>query len=132
MLVNYPLECWDIDTIVNTMAPYGRFLVWNRQDSNKARIFVKIRAYDINKIPGSIVVLHNIDSLGHGSSWSYPCVLFNMHMIGAGPGDEDPLPLIEAILTPSLWSLMILIFGMPRMKETILLHLLNLILQTII
>jgi hypothetical protein len=91
MLVNYPLECWDIDTIVNTMAPYGRFLVWNRQDSNKARIFVKIRAYDINKIPGSIVVLHNTDSLGHGNSWSCPCVLFNMQMIGAGPGDEDPL-----------------------------------------
>jgi hypothetical protein len=35
MLVNYPLECWDIDTIANTMAPYGRFLVWNRQDSNE-------------------------------------------------------------------------------------------------
>jgi hypothetical protein len=74
------------------MAPYGRFLVWNRQDSNKARIFVKIRAYDINKIPGSIVVLHNSNSVGHGSSWSCPCVLFNLHMIGAGPSDEDPLP----------------------------------------
>jgi hypothetical protein len=104
MLVNYPLECWDVDTIVTTMAPYGRFLVWNRQDSNKARIFVKIRAYDVNKIPGSIVVIQSTNSIGHGNSWSCPCVLFNMNMIGAGPGDEDhllpnganphPLPLV--------------------------------------
>jgi hypothetical protein len=92
MLINYPLECWDVDTIVNTMAPYGRFLVWNRQDSNKARIFVKIRAYDINRIPGSIVVLHSSNSLGDGNSWSCPCILFNPRMLGAGPGDEDPLP----------------------------------------
>jgi hypothetical protein len=112
------------------MAPYGRFLVWNRQDSNKARVFVKIRAYDINKIHGSIVVLHNTDSLGHGSSWSCPCVLFNMHMIGVLVM-RTLFPLMEAILTPSLWSLMILISGMLRMKETTLLHLLNLLLQTL-
>jgi hypothetical protein len=92
MLINYPLECWDVDTIVNSMAPYGRFLVWNRQDSNKARIFVKIRAYDINRIPGSIVVLHSSNSLGDGNSWSCPCILFNPRMLGVGPGDEDPLP----------------------------------------
>jgi hypothetical protein len=74
------------------MAPYGCFLVWNRQDSNKARIFVKIRAYDINRIPGNIVVLHSSNSLGDGNSWFCPCILFNPRMLGAGPSDEDPLP----------------------------------------
>jgi hypothetical protein len=40
--------------------------------------------------------------------------------------------LMEAILIPSPWFLMILIFGTLRMKEITLLHLLNLLLQTLI
>ena len=34
-LLNYPTECWDLDTIFSTFTPYGRFLVWNRDDNNK-------------------------------------------------------------------------------------------------
>ncbi|KAM0910337.1 hypothetical protein ACQ4PT_014230 [Festuca glaucescens] len=92
MLLNYPPGCWDLDTVVATFAPYGRFLVWNRDDSIKSRILVKIRAYDVDKIPGSIVVLQNYSEDGNGGCWSCPCVLMNMTMIGAGGGDEDPLP----------------------------------------
>jgi hypothetical protein len=44
---------------------------------------------------------------------------------------RTPFPLMEATLILSLWSSMILISGMPRMKETTLLHLLNLLLQTL-
>ncbi|KAM0930643.1 hypothetical protein ACQ4PT_000838 [Festuca glaucescens] len=92
MLLNYPPGCWDLDTMVATFAPYGRFLVWNRDDSIKSRILVKIRAYDVDKIPGSIVVLQNYSEDGNGGCWSCPCVLMNRTMIGASGGDEDPLP----------------------------------------
>ncbi|KAM0825908.1 hypothetical protein ACQ4PT_069217 [Festuca glaucescens] len=92
MPLNYPPGCWYLDTVVATFAPYGRFLIWNRDESNKARILAKIRAYDVDKIPGSIVVLQNFSEEGHGGCWSYPCILMNRTMIRAAGGDEDPLP----------------------------------------
>lgn len=92
MLLNFPPECWNLNTIITTLAPYGRFLVWNRDDSNKARILVKIRAFDLDSIPGSIVVVQNFSAEGYGNSWSCPCYILNTNMLGAGAGDEDPLP----------------------------------------
>ena len=36
ILMNYPMECWDLDTIVTFVAQYGRLLVWNKDISNRA------------------------------------------------------------------------------------------------
>jgi hypothetical protein len=30
MILNFPLECWDVDTVSRAVVPYGRFLVWNK------------------------------------------------------------------------------------------------------
>ena len=57
MLMNFPLECWDLDTIILSMAQYGRLLVWNKDNTNKARVLIKLRAYDIDRIPLSLVVI---------------------------------------------------------------------------
>ncbi|KAM0862699.1 hypothetical protein ACQ4PT_045097 [Festuca glaucescens] len=92
MLVNYPLECWDVDTVVRTMAPFGRFVVWNKDGSNKARILVKIRPFNIDTLPLGIVVLRNNNDLGNGDSWSCPTYILSRTLLGEQGADEDPLP----------------------------------------
>jgi hypothetical protein len=74
------------------MAPFGRFVVWNKDASNKARILVKIRPYNIDTLPLSIVVLHNNNDLGNGDSWSCPTSILSRTLLGAQGADEDPLP----------------------------------------
>ncbi|KAM0851830.1 hypothetical protein ACQ4PT_052167 [Festuca glaucescens] len=91
MLVNYPLECWQVDTVVKTMTPYGRFLIWSKDNSNKARIVVKIRAYNVDTLPLSIVVLQNSSDNGFGGSWTCPTYILSRNLIGAMGGDEDPI-----------------------------------------
>ncbi|KAM0821901.1 hypothetical protein ACQ4PT_071868 [Festuca glaucescens] len=91
MLVNYPLECWEVDTVVRTMTPDGRFLIWSKDNSNKARIVVKIRAYNVDTLPVSIVVLRNSSDNGAGESWTCPTYILARNMLGVLGGDEDPI-----------------------------------------
>ena len=64
MIMNYPNECWNLDTIVTSFAQCGRLLVWNRDASNRSRILIKVRVHDIDKIPMSMVVLQNSSEEG--------------------------------------------------------------------
>ena len=78
--------------MVRTMTPYGIFLVCNKEESNKARIIVKIRPYNIDTLPLSIVVLHNNNDKGAGDSWTCPTFIISRTMLGDEGGDEDPIP----------------------------------------
>jgi hypothetical protein len=68
--------------------------------SNRARILVKIRAYNVDTLPMSIVVIKNLAEDGNSDSWTCPLVLLSSRMIGAAAGDEDPLPPNGANLHP--------------------------------
>ncbi|KAM0930440.1 hypothetical protein ACQ4PT_001119 [Festuca glaucescens] len=92
MLLNYPQECWELETVIKTMVPYGRFIVWNKDVSNKTRILVKIRPYNIDTLPLSIVVMHNSSDHGHGDSWTCLTYILSSTLLGALGGDEDPIP----------------------------------------
>ena len=92
MLLNLPLEFWDFDCIVKAFAPYGCFLVWNEDLSNRARILVKIRAYNVDTLPMSLVVMKNLTEDGNADSWTCPLVILSRRMLGGVAGDEDPLP----------------------------------------
>jgi hypothetical protein len=43
------------------MVPYGRFLVWNKDLSDHARVLVKIMAYIVDTLPMSVVVPRNLN-----------------------------------------------------------------------
>ena len=60
MLLNLPQEFWDFENIVKAFVPYGRCLVWNEDQTNRARVLVKIRAYNVDTLPMSLVVLKNL------------------------------------------------------------------------
>jgi hypothetical protein len=44
--MNFPLEAWHVEKIREYVSEFGKFLVWNRDGSNKARVLVKIRFSD--------------------------------------------------------------------------------------
>jgi hypothetical protein len=92
MLLDFPLECWDIETIMRIMAPFGRFVVWNKDSSNKGRILVKIRPYNIDTLPLSIVIMQNNNDMGNGDSWTCPVTILTRKLLGAQGADEDPIP----------------------------------------
>jgi hypothetical protein len=81
-----------LDCIIKTLVPYGRFLVWNKDLSDCTRILVKIRAYNVDTLPMSVVVLRNLTEDGNTDSWTCPLVLLARQMLGGMAGDEDPLP----------------------------------------
>jgi hypothetical protein len=83
MLMDYPLECWDVETIMLTLAPYGRFIEWNKVASNKARILVKIRPYNIATFPLSIIVMQNNNDMGNGDSWTFPTTIRTRKLLDA-------------------------------------------------
>ena len=92
LLMNYPLECWDVGVISRTVSPYGRFLIWNKDPRDKARVIVKLRVMNVDNIPISLVVLRNLDDVGYGDSWTCPTYILSRDLIGQQGGDEDPLP----------------------------------------
>jgi hypothetical protein len=92
MMMNFPLEAWHVEKIRESVSEFGRFLVWNRDGSNRARILVKIRVPDILEIPISHVLCENTDDAGHGHSWTVVNYILQANLIGGMGGDDDPLP----------------------------------------
>jgi hypothetical protein len=70
MMVNYPQEAWHVERIKESVSEFGKFLVCNRDGSNRARILVKIRVPYLLEVPISLVLCQNTSDEGHGHSWT--------------------------------------------------------------
>jgi hypothetical protein len=92
MMMNFPLEAWHVEKIHESVSEFGRFLVWNRDGSNRARVLVKIRVPDILEIPTSHVLCENTDDASHGQSWTIVNYILQANLIGGMGGDDDLLP----------------------------------------
>jgi hypothetical protein len=92
MMVNYPQEAWHVEKIKESVSEFGKFLVWNRDGSNRARILVKVRVPDLLEVPISLVLCQNTSDEGHGHSWTVVNYILQAKLIGGLGGDEDPLP----------------------------------------
>jgi hypothetical protein len=91
MLLNYPQQLWDPETVMRTFNQFGRFLVW-KDCSNRARVLVKFRAHNVDTLPLSVVVGKNLSDDGQTDTWTCPMILLSTTMLGGHAGDEDPLP----------------------------------------
>jgi hypothetical protein len=92
MMVNFPQEAWHVEKFKEPVSEFGKFLVWNHDGSNRARILVKIRVPDLLEIPISLVLCHNDSDEGHGHSWTVVNYILQAKLIGGLGGDEDPVP----------------------------------------
>jgi hypothetical protein len=91
MMMNFPLEAWMVEKICESVSSFGRFLVWHRDNSNKARIIVKIRVTNLLDIPISHVLVENTNDAGHGQSWTSVIYILDARLIGGLGPDEDPI-----------------------------------------
>jgi hypothetical protein len=92
MMMNFPLEAWHVEKIRESVSEFGKFIVWNRDASNRARILVKIRVPDMLEIPISHVLCENTNDSGHGHSWTVVNYILQANLIDGLGGDDDPLP----------------------------------------
>jgi hypothetical protein len=92
MMMNFPLEAWHVEKIRESVSEFGRFLVWNRYGSNRARVLVKIRVPDLLEIPISHVLCENTDDAGQGQSWTVVIYILQANLFAGEGVDEDPLP----------------------------------------
>jgi hypothetical protein len=81
MVMNYPLEAWHVEKIREFVSEFGKFIVWNRDASNRARILVKIHVPDMLEIPISHVLCENTDDIGHGHSWTVVNYILQANLI---------------------------------------------------
>jgi hypothetical protein len=54
--------------------------------SDRARILVKIRAYDVDTLPVSLLVIRNLTDDGNADSWTCPLYIISRVMLGGGAG----------------------------------------------
>jgi hypothetical protein len=80
-----------VEKIRESVSSFGRFLVWHRDNSNKARIIVKIRVTNLLDIPISHVLMENTNDAGHGQSWTTVIYILEARLIGGLGPDEDPI-----------------------------------------
>lgn len=92
MIINFPLEAWRPDKVRESVNGFGKFLTWNMDMTNRARILVKIRVPDLLDIPVSHVICGSLDDIGHGQSWTVAVYILHADLLGAIGGDEDPIP----------------------------------------
>jgi hypothetical protein len=81
MIMNFPLEAWHVEKIRESISEFGKFIVWNRDASNRARILVKIRVPDMLEIPNSHVLCDNTNDSGHGHSWTVVNYILQANLI---------------------------------------------------
>jgi hypothetical protein len=81
MMMNFPLEAWHVERIRESVSEFGKFIVWNRDASNRARILVKIRVPDMLEIPISHVLCENTNDSGHGHSWTVVNYILQANLI---------------------------------------------------
>ncbi|KAM0928018.1 hypothetical protein ACQ4PT_002218 [Festuca glaucescens] len=82
---------WIVEKIRESVSSFGRLLVWHRDNSNRARIIVKIRVSNILDIPISHVLEENTNDDGHGHSWTCVVYILDARLIGGLGADEDPI-----------------------------------------
>ena len=68
MMVNFPLEAWRPDKVRESVSGFGKFLVWNKDLLNRARILIKVRVTNLLEIPVSHVICESMDDFGHDQS----------------------------------------------------------------
>lgn len=92
MMVNYLLTAWRPEKVRESVSGFEKFLVWNKDVSNRARVLVKVRVPSLLDIPASHVMCENLDDVGHGQSWTCAVYILQADLLGAIGGDEDPIP----------------------------------------
>jgi hypothetical protein len=92
MHFQFPLDYWNNEAIQNTLASFGRVILWENDRRHLARLLVRARVTNLQDVPHFILIIDGEEF--HGESWMVQCEILEQHMLGGGgqPTDEEPVP----------------------------------------
>jgi hypothetical protein len=90
MLLDFPLDCWNMDHIKGAIKDFGVLVAWDEEASSYAAIIIKVRVVSLDKIPHSCVVSDG-DNF-QAESWSVPIYILSQNLVGNLPVHEDIPP----------------------------------------
>ena len=90
MLLSFPFDYVEEEYIDVALSPFGRMLSWHSDPEHKTRLLVKARVVDLESVP-HFIVFSETEGM-EGDSWTIQCKVMQQELLGAGPQDEDPVP----------------------------------------
>jgi hypothetical protein len=91
MLLGFPLDHWNHDSIQNVIVSFGRVILWEKDLDYKARLLVHARVTDLADVPHFIVLTKS--SGLQGESWIVQCEILEQQLLDMLPANEDPIPI---------------------------------------
>ena len=90
MLLSFPFDYVEEEYIDVALDPFGRMLSWHSDPEHKTRLLVKARVVDLESVP-HFIVFSETEGM-EGDSWTIQCEVVQQELLGAGPQDEDQVP----------------------------------------
>jgi hypothetical protein len=98
MLMGFPLDFWNQESIQCAIASFGRVMIWKNGRSNLARLFVRARVTELQDVPHYIVYT---DMEGfQGQPWTIQCEILEQNLLGVEAADEEQVPVANAMGQP--------------------------------
>jgi hypothetical protein len=82
MHFQFPLDYWNNEAIQNTLASFGRVILWENDRRHLARLLVRARVTNLQDVPHFILIIDGEEF--HGESWMVQCEILEQHMLGGG------------------------------------------------
>jgi hypothetical protein len=81
MLLGFPLDYWNNDSLQNVLASFGRMIMWENDRDHLARLMVRARVTDLREVP-YFLVLTEVEGF-QGESWIMQVEIVDQEMLGA-------------------------------------------------
>jgi hypothetical protein len=102
MLLGFPLDYWNNDSIQNAPSSFGRMIMWENDRDLLARLMVRARVTDLQEVP-YFLVLTEAEGF-QGESWNVQVEIVEQEMLGALPADEEPMLVLHENGNPMMFD----------------------------
>jgi hypothetical protein len=93
MLLGFPLDYWNNDSIQNALGSFGHMIMWENDRDHLARLMVKAWVTDLREVPYFLVL---IEAEGfQGESWTVQLEIIDQEMMGALLANEEHVPVLH-------------------------------------
>jgi hypothetical protein len=103
LLMGFLLDHWNHEAIQSAVGSFECVLLWENDRRNLARLLVRARVTDFTDVTHFIVLT---ESEGfQDESWTIQCEILQQELLGGGPANEEPIPVLEPNGQPPLFDL---------------------------
>jgi hypothetical protein len=103
LLMGFPLDHWNHEAIQSAVGSFECVLLWENDRRNLARLLVRARVTDFTDVTHFIVLTKSEGF--QDESWTIQCEILQQELLGGGPANEEPIPVLEPNGQPPLFDL---------------------------